>query len=395
MQRNLGKLLVGNGLGQAIQLLSILLLSRLYDPAAFGTLGQVQSYATVAAILATLQLHLSIPLSRDEADARQAVARVTAIACLLLVVGFPLTLIAAPRYGFSVLLAFFIGMANTYNGYLIFSGHFGKISRFYVYRAILIVVVQIALACLGVEDGLIWGAVGGEGLTALYLAYISGNAQLPRLSVIASLRDYLQERKSFALFGTMQELVSVSAFYSPLLLFGIHFGDDVVGQYAMASRLIWAPAVLLSGSLTQVLYHQYGSSQAKHALAPAFLLLPHKVYYLVLAFAPLLCYALQGVVVIALGDKWEQAGQFMPVMLAWACVFIVSTPARVVCRMLAQQKYHLMIDAGMLLAVLVLFSYFNLSPIQSMYGIFIVACVQTLAIFLISLRAIGAARGKP
>ena len=68
------RLMAGNGLAQALQFLSILLLSRLYAPDDFGLLAQVQSIATFAAIVATLQMHLVVPLSGDGEQARRAAA---------------------------------------------------------------------------------------------------------------------------------------------------------------------------------------------------------------------------------------------------------------------------------------------------------------------------------
>ncbi|HEU4776178.1 MAG TPA: hypothetical protein VFS95_05085, partial [Telluria sp.] len=172
----------------------------------------------------------------------------------------------------------------------------------------------------------------------------------------------------------------------PLFLFSLHYGDAVAGQYAMASRLIWAPAILLAGSLAQVLYHAYASRVGP--VAPTFLLLPHRLYYVVLLSAPFLCYAMREIIVLLLGGKWRLAADIMPVMLAWACCFIASTPARVVCRMMEQQKYHLLIDACMLGAIFTLLHYLQLTALQSMYGILLIACAQNLGIVVTSLRAI-------
>ncbi|MFP5467295.1 MAG: translocase, partial [Gammaproteobacteria bacterium] len=70
MFQHIKKLLLGNGLAQAIQLLSLLVLSRLYTPSDFGLLAQVQAIATFSTIVATLQVHLAIPLSKSDTEAR-------------------------------------------------------------------------------------------------------------------------------------------------------------------------------------------------------------------------------------------------------------------------------------------------------------------------------------
>lgn len=53
MLKNIGIVATGNIFAQAIQLGALLILSRIYLPDDFGALAQVQSLATILAILAT------------------------------------------------------------------------------------------------------------------------------------------------------------------------------------------------------------------------------------------------------------------------------------------------------------------------------------------------------
>lgn len=394
MQKNIVKLIMGKGAGQALQLLSILALSRLYTPAQHGILGQVQSYATVGAVIASLQLHLSLPLSKDGPQAREDLGYVVMVAYLFLGVALPLSLFADAALRPAVAVAFLIALSNTFGSFLVYEGKFGSLSRFYVFRSLTIITVQITLGVYGVDGGLVWGTVMGEAITAVYLAYASGNRIVPRLPpVFAQLAAFLSRRRSFAVYGTLQELVSVLAFYAPLLLYGLYYGDAVAGQYAMGVRLIWAPAVLVSGSLAQVLYHRVGQTDAGLALKPSFLFLPHSAYYVILALAPILCYVAHDAIVFALGPTWGMAAAMMPMMLAWACIFIASTPARVVFRMRNQQKRHLLVDLMSLTVICGLFGLFALAPLQLMAALILVAILQASAIIFLAYRTI-VARGS-
>lgn len=385
----MGKLLLGNGLGQIIQFASILIFSRIYAPGDFGVLGQVQSYATVAAILCTLQLHLSIPLSVNSHDAKRVVSVIISICYGFVALGIPVALALGRIYVFALAISVFVGLANTFNGYLIFGGKFGNISRFYIFRAVAIVALQFLLGVTGVTDGLVWGAVAGEGMTAVYLAVVSKSSMLPegRFS-FRPIQSVIRERRSFALFGTMQELASVTAFYAPLFFFAQYFGNSVVGQYAMASRLVWAPIILFTGSLAQVLYHEFGQKWAGKAVPIGFLKLPHVGYYPLLVVAPLACFFLRDLVVIALGAKWRMAADMLPLVVSWGAVFVVSTPARVICRMMRQQKLHLIIDLGMLVGIAAVFFLNGGSPVAKMSGIVGIAMVQNFSMILIALLAI-------
>lgn len=389
LRSSIGKLLLGNGLAQLIQFSSILIFSRMYTPGDFGVLGQVQSYATVAAILCTLQLHLSIPLAVTNHDAKRVVSVIVSVCYGLVALGMPIALALGRVYVFALAVAMFVGLANTFNGYLIFGGKFGNISRFYIFRSIAIVALQALLGAMRVADGLVWGAVVGEGMTAVYLAFVSESPILPGAHFnFRSIVPVIRERRSFALFGTMQELVSVSAFYAPLFFFAQYFGDAVVGQYAMASRLVWAPIILVTGSLAQVLYHEFGQKWAGKKVPIGFLKLPHIGYYPLLIAAPAACFFLRDVVVIVLGAKWRTAADMLPLVVSWGAVFVVSTPARVICRMMRQQKLHLIIDVGMLVGIAVVFFLNGSSPVRTMSGIVGIALVQNISMILIALVAI-------
>lgn len=374
---------MGNGLGQLIQFSSILLLSRLYAPSDFGVLGQVQSYATVFAIFCTLQMHLAVPLCKNAEQARSLVSTVVAICSLIVFLALPFALWFGKNYVYALFLAMCVGMSNTFNGYLIYQGSFGNISRFYVLRSIAIVVVQSGIGLAGSPQGLIWGALGGEALTAAYLAMKSQHtaASLAR-GGLRRVFNVVKDHSAFTLFGTMQEAVSVSAFYAPLFLFAHTFDNAIAGQYAMASRLIWAPVILFAGSLTQVLYHGLGKAQHGERLSLSCLKLPHVVYYPILIAAPVVCFFLRDFVLIVLGSKWQLAVDMLPLILAWGAVFVISTPARAVCRMLKRQKVHLVIDVGMLLGISLTFFFENDSPMKTMIGILGVAAIQNFLMIM-------------
>ena len=390
MRGNIGRLLLGNGLGQVIQFSAILIFSRIYTPIDFGILGQVQSYATIMAIVCTLQMHLSIPLSKTDHDARAVVSIIVAIALLAVICSLPLALYFGSIYAFAVGMAALVGLSNTYNSYLVYSGRFAKISKFYIFRSIAIVSMQITLGYAQVNNGLIWGAVAGEAITAFYLARTAG-AGIVQMKFwrIGDIVHQVLDKRDFAVFGTLQEIISVSAFYAPLFLFAHYFGNDVAGQYAMASRLIWAPVILFTGSFAQVLYHDFGK-KANSLLSFDMLIFPHPAYYCCLLLIPLMFFLLNDVAVILLGSQWTLAADLLPLVVLWGCIFIVSTPWRVLCRMTRKQRVHLIIDAGMLLGIAAVFYIRPDSPLHTMLLIVGIVAVQNILMFITAFYSVKA-----
>jgi O-antigen/teichoic acid export membrane protein len=389
MKRHIHTLLLGSGTAQALQFLSILLLSRIYLPSDFGLLARVQSIAMLLAIIATLQLHLTIPLSKSAAEAKVRADNVQAI-CLL---GFTILFIPALLFGkvtaFALVLALFLGLTNTYNSYLVFDGRFSKISGFYVLRAIVIITLQVVLALLGVNYGLIFGALIAEALSALYLRLTQlGAFQRFNKTQIRTSIEMAASMKSFSLYGTLQELISVSAFYAPLLLFSRNFDESTSGQYAMASRLIWAPVVMLSGSIGQVLYHRLGKPDLTVNMDVVRDIAPRKEIIIAIFFFCALSFYLQDTFLYFLGPRWSLASQLLPLQLLWGAFFLLSTPFRVICRVLHLQKYQLTVDAGMLASFCLLFALSSFTPLHTMWCVVLIALGQNVTLGIIATRKV-------
>jgi hypothetical protein len=281
-------------------------------------------------------------------------------------------------------LTLFLGLTNTYNGCLVARASFGSLSSFYVSRAALIIGLQALFALLEVNDGLVWGALSGEGLASLYLRFLLlGPPRSPILEIRAAI-DLAMKWKAFALFGTLQELVSVSAFYAPLALFASKFGESVGGQYAMANRLVWAPVILLSSSVAQVLYHHFGQ---KPPSTLSWLLNFRRAKWLVAAAltAAGLSFYLEDLFFLALGRQWSLASKLIPLQLLWGCCFLLSTPFRVVSRVLHLQKYQLSIDALVLALIVSAFVVVEASPLHTMWYLVLIAVLQNtmLAVFVV------------
>ena len=391
MLSHVRKLLTGSALGQFIQLLATFVLARMYEPAQFGVAAQVQSMAMIVAIFATLQLHLTIPMSTGRAGALSKVIRVERIALVLL----GLTILPALAYDLrvaaSVLLASILSIANISNAYLLWQGNFTAIGRFHIIRAVLIVFFQLVLVKVSGINGVLVGILFGELLSAALLrSWAIGRKILPtaRLSGVIS---FIRRNKEFSLYGTFQECVSVAAFYAPLFVFLAKQGHDAAGQYSMASRFIWGPIVLVSSSLAQVLYRTYCQS------IPATIgrVIANKVVLAVAACAALgagIVYVCRPVVVSLLGQQWELAADLMVLNLLWGSAFLFGIPIRVAFRAMRMQETQLYVELFFLLAALLISTLLTLSVHQTM-GVFI--CITVAQNIVLSVRAAKSMSGRP
>ena len=376
MLNNIKKLLLGNGLAQAIQFGSILILSRIYYPADFAILTQVQSIATLLAVVATLQMHLSIPISQNRVEVLRVVRVIESFTIGLFVLSLPIAAILGKVYVYALILTLAIAISNTCNSYLVFSGDFNRLSGFYVKRALLIVGVQFGCALLSINDGLLWGGILGEVVTAVYLRY--KNFGMGGICLrCSSIFETIVRLKSFSLYGTLQELTSVAAFYAPLILFSSVYGSEVGGQYAMVNRLVWAPTILLTSSVAQVLYHQFGKRppNSDDSGSTKYLFLDKRL----LVAGILACTAsfqLKDVYLYVLGNQWGLASEMLPWGVVWGLVFLISIPFRVAGRVLHLQRYQLLVDSITFTLIVLVFYFSGFEPIAIMRALVAVALLQ-------------------
>ena len=375
MLSHLKKLMLGNGLAQALQFFSIIVLSRIYSPGEFGTLAQIQSIATAATVIFTLQLHLSIPQCTDLTQAQTNTKNTQTICFIFFLITAPVSIILGDAYIFSSLLALLLGFNNTTTSLLVFKGDFGSISRFYFFRAASIVTLQIALSWLPISYGLVIGIVSAEFMAAIYLqARAFGSIQFPLCNPKQAL-VLARRLKAFSIYGTAQEIISVSAFYAPVFMFVEIYGEDTGGQYSMASRLVWAPVVLMSGSLSQILQHRFGRQGAQGIWELRHLFLQKKV----IAATAALCiipFLTENLLVSILGEGWQTAVKMISPHLIWGSIFLLSTPFRVACRILHLQSYQMRVDGFMLLLIIALFFGVTPSALTAMWCLVIIALIQ-------------------
>lgn len=370
-------LILGNGAAQGIQLLSLLILSRIYTPGDFGQLAQVQSLGTLLCAVATLQLHLALPFSASTEQARISVESIQRISFIICLGAGAIAFWINDTYVFAAALALSLSLTNTYSGWLVYSGSFTSLSRFYLIRAGFLVTLQLGLSFSTIPNRLIWATILGELLSAAYLRCRHLGSVFPFGSSFREAFKLAARLRSFSVYGTIQELIAVCAFYAPLVLFAQKFDDAVGGHYALASRLVWAPTVLLSGSLIQVLNHQFGR------LRPASI---HDIYgsifgpihFMLLFLICILSFIFQDLFRVLVGSQWGLASHFFPLHVLWGTIFLLSAPFRAACRALELQRKQLAIDAAVLVTVVIFFSVFDGTPLQFMWMLVLVAFIQNI-----------------
>lgn len=406
MLKRVSLLAAGNVLGQAFQLAAQPLLARMYPAEAFGQLGQIIAVSTAAVVVATLQMHTAVVLPRQRDEATSLFSAGLLASTLLSIVAAPVLLLArhdifgggAPLWAAwsCTLLLHAVSYSNLVKGWQTATGAFAAIAIFSLVRAAALVGVQLAFGALRMPHGLLVGAIAGEWVAMLGVVSLRG---LPRGdAVLAAMRPRVAWRslarfRDFALFGTVQELVAVVALMLPLYMFTAQYTAAIGGQFAMAHRIVWAPAMLVGSALAQVLYHHL--AQEGGMLSDATVLAPSKPMLLIVAGAAAGMWVAPAALTLVLGGEWVLAAELSRWLILWAASYLLCVPYRVCYRVLRLQRVQLLVDgAAATFSLVALLNARHLSPLQMAVMVAAAGAAQnaTLAgIIMLRLRSTRAA----
>lgn len=361
-------------IGQVVSIATAPILTRLYDPAAYGVLAVFSSVVALLAALSTLRYELAIPLPEGSHEARVLVRL-----CLCLVVaastlswlawsiwggslaslfGVPTLGGYAALVGVAVLL---MGAYATLGAWAVRSRAYTLIARTRLTQSVSGIATSMALGFAGLGPiGLLLGNIanGAAGIASLARLFWRERPAAP-----AALRSTLgmaacaKRYRRFPLYSTWQTLLGTAGQYAPPVVFSSVFGGSVAGYYALATRLCLLPMIVIGQSMSQVFFGEAASlrSDARGLAALtdnaagwlAAISIP--VFGVLLAFGPAIFTSM-------LGPEWAAAGLYSRLMAPWLAVATVSTSLSFLPMVLERQAaatVYAVCDAGVRVAALI------------------------------------------
>lgn len=277
MAKSTGMVALGTGLGQVFILGSTPLLTRIYSTDQFGQLALLLSVSGIVMAGGCLRYELALP-GAEERDAVSLFILCGALATLLASLAFLLCLLPWYRWFSHPILhltrtpwlvaGLVVGVAiyQAAGAFLVREGRFMSLAALRTSQGL----IFASLAALPLF-GLLWShvfsfLVGGVILGAwLYLNHGSQVRAVNRGRLLETAKHY----KKFPIYllpGAILDIVGVSAC---LWIISSIYGLSQAGQYSQIQRLIGAPMLLISASLSQVmLKHSSDEQRAQRPLWP-------------------------------------------------------------------------------------------------------------------------------
>ncbi len=366
--RNVGVLVSGTAIGYALTALISPVLSRIFDPAAFGLLAVFSSVLSILGEAATGRYELAILLPKEDEEGANLFALTALVACgasAITLLGVALAgrpfaqLLKSPEIAPFLwwlppaLLALGVGAAISH--WMTRRRNFRAISGAQIYRSAGTAATQMATGFLRTGPiGLIAGRVAGEALSSIGLALsipAADRAFLKRSIRKVEIRRLAHAYRDFPKFSMPQGLVNAISQSVPSFLLTAFYDSQIVGFYAMGHRLLYLPSRFLGQAVRQVFLQRSSETQA-HGGDIHRLFTRTTLGLFAMGLVPALIIILFGPPFfrVVLGSNWEEAGVYAQWMAVWLFFGFVNPPAAVLMQVLRLQQYLLAFDIALLLA---------------------------------------------
>jgi len=373
--RNVAVLTIGTVLAQAVTLFVAPILSRLYDPSAFGVYGVYVSLVGFVSVVACGRYELALLLPEKDSDAMNLLALCFGILTVMVLAAF----CAVALLGATVVEAFamrelaswlwwipvsllFAGSFQTLSYWTTRAKRFSQISTSKMVQSVARAATQTGAGLVGLHaGGLIGGGIVGQFMGSLILA---AKTDWPDESTIyrslqwKKMMELARQHKGFPLFNGPEAVVNVAAQYAPVVLFAFFFDALTAGLYMMAHRLVRIPAELLGESVRQTFFQAASKIRnAKGDMYAPFVkttiglaIIGAVPFCLVVAFGP-------RIFEVALGSQWGRAGEFARWLALWLFWGLIIPPSVVIGLVCHKQRFlfvwDLLLSLSQVLALLV------------------------------------------
>ena len=315
----------GAFISQLINLLALLVLTRLYTPDDFGIFGIYSAIVSLGAVISGLRYELAVSLPKRDATATNIMALTAlsvftfAITILIIFIVFDLLdfLTNFKLFGYMFVIPFGIVAAGFYQTIIYWAmrqNEFQSISTSRIGQSTSIFVIQLAFGFLGAGMmGLIVGNILSHVAGAMLLILKLGGVKSISLrqvtwSRMQSLAIHFQR---FPKFSVLEGLAAAAATQLPFLVFAANFSPTRTGQFMLTLQIAQAPLRLIGSAMGQVVFSRVAEAKREGHLTE---LMTSTMRMLArLGVAPLLMTTTIApeLFVLIFGETWRSAGTYV------------------------------------------------------------------------------------
>lgn len=330
-----GVLSVGSAISQAIMLVGVIVLSRLYSPEQFGIYAVILGVSTILGLASSFRYEMTILL-----PLQKRLSQLALTLSLLISVGVnlaALAVVAALTLSNVLIEQWLVVPLAALASALINIGSFLQ-NRQKQYKRI--VGVQIAKSAVFVGaatfasgsdlmgNGLVFAMLASLLLPAIYLLLVD----FRRYQVFEFFRSrkrlffWARKHRRFVYYSTPAVFVGNLASQAPVFLLTAFLGSGAAGYYSMIQRVMMAPVALVSGAVNKVYLQSVASKIAnRKRIYPYTKSIIRRFALPGLALAVVMVVAFEYEVLRQLfGDQWQGVDALAMAMIPAFCISFVA-----------------------------------------------------------------------
>ena len=404
--RDVAALGFGSVAGQGVLVLCTPIVARLFSPAAVGDAQTLVAVATTVAVVATLRLEQAFPVPPSEARARALLLLVlllltgVTLGCFFLVLGFSGWLtgyfetVSKSALVLLPLLVLVTALNQTSNYWLTREGLFERlaVSKFLRQAGAIVLQIGAGLLVARTAESLLLGMVAGLGLAfAVQAPSLHRALSRPSETTRVKISSVLYEYRNFPYFSLPYAfLANLNKTITLGILIAFSF-RDVAGYFAVAQRLMYAPASILCDSLRQVFYREAATRSVAAMAEPVQKIMITQVRMGIPVCMFVAAYS-EPLLRIALGDRWTGASPYVAALLIPNLAFLLSTWLDRVYDILGRQRLALLLQLGSDIVVLSSFAITmsaTRDPIKSVILLCVLSTLYNVMWVVVTFRVAG------
>lgn len=359
--RNVAAVATGIAAAQAIALVFMPFLTRMYGPSAFGAQAAFAAILNIITPLATLGYANAIVMPKTDAGA-SAVARLSLLSSAVVApLAFVLVFLLKPQLArwtgledapgllYLIPVALLVSaLLSVANQAAVREGLFRAKARSYVASTLLSNIGKFAGGLLS-PSGLLLIVLTLAGSVMNYVMLL---ARVPRSGVfrvrhwfgLAGVREAAREHRDFVLYRMPHSIINAASLGLPVIVLTSLHGAAVAGQYSISVLALGAPVTLLGQSVYEVFFPRITRAVQSGQESAAAIIGKTTIGLVLVSVIPFGAIALFGdrVFPFVFGAEWTRAGEFSQWVALWMAASLATRPAVAAIPVLGRQ--------GMLLA---------------------------------------------
>lgn len=358
----------GTAFAQAIGLLVLPLITRLYGPDNFALFAVYASILNVLAVAICLRLEIAIPLPKKDEDGLSLVI-LALLSNLFFTTLIVLSLVffkeailetirqpqLAPYVWLIPIGVFFTGLYNSLQYWTTRKKQFATIAKTRMTQSIASSTVQIGGGYFGLGAfGLILGQIvnSSAGIVKLFISFRRETKEIIGKVSFISLKRNFKNYDKFPKYSTFESLANVSAIQLPVIIIAAVAIGPEAGYLLLAMKVMGIPSGLIGGAIAQVYLAHAPEHYSEGNLRKYTVQTIKQVAKI--AVVPLILIGMVAPIIfpIVFGDSWERAGYMVLWMIPWFVMQILSSPVSMSLHITGNQKIALVLQiTGLILRV--------------------------------------------